>query len=369
MQQEENWAPPPPAKQDSSSAPVYDEFGNYIGPDLSEEDDFADSEDEEYDLESDDEEEKTPPTQKYTERDIQIANLAAEQQQVVPFEDKKYYPNAEEVYGEAEVLVQEEDTQPISEPIIAPAKINNFDLVETHLPETTFTYQFVQGIMNHPELIRNVCIMGNLHHGKTLLTDMLVCQTHEFIKPTGHRLDAAGNVIAAGLTGLDRKTLRARGHEAHTRELRYSDNRADEQERGISIKASPVSLILPDSKTKSYLINIFDTPGHVNFLDEAVAALRLCDGALLVVDLLEGAMISTKKLIEAILRENLDIVLVLNSIDRLILELRLTPSDTFHKIRYVLKDVSHHHAFQLDSRSTNVSLILPKCSAENRQAN
>ena len=59
-------------------------------------------------------------------------------------------------------------------------------------------------------------------------------------------------------------------------------------QRGVSIKATPVTLVLPDSKTKSYLMNIYDTPGHVNFSDEVTAAYRLCDGVVIMVDASEG---------------------------------------------------------------------------------
>nr|GFD29614.1 110 kDa U5 small nuclear ribonucleoprotein component CLO [Tanacetum cinerariifolium] len=68
--------------------------------------------------------------------------------------------------------------------------------------------------------------------------------------------------------------------------------RVDEQERRISIKAVPMSLVLEDSNSKSYMCNIMDTPGHVNFSDEMTAALRLADGAVLIVDAAEGVMVS-----------------------------------------------------------------------------
>jgi hypothetical protein len=74
--------------------------------------------------------------------------------------------------------------------------------------------------------------------------------------------------------------------------LRFTDTRVDEQERGISLKAVPMSLVLESSQRKSFLLNIMDTPGHVNFSDEMTAALRLADGAVLVVDAVEGVMVS-----------------------------------------------------------------------------
>ena len=60
--------------------------------------------------------------------------------------------------------------------------------------------------------------------------------------------------------------------------LRYTDTLLVEQERGVSVKSIPVSLLLKDIRSKTYLMNIIDTPGHVNFSDEATAAMRIVDG-------------------------------------------------------------------------------------------
>jgi U5 small nuclear ribonucleoprotein component len=114
---------------------------------------------------------------------------------VILHEDKKYFPSAEEVYPDAETLVQDEDTQALDKPIIEPIKIKKFEIQEKDLPETTYTKQYVYieslilnctrwlvELAQHPENIRNIAIVGHLHHGKTSFVDMLVEQTHPSLK-------------------------------------------------------------------------------------------------------------------------------------------------------------------------------------------
>jgi len=108
----------------------------------------------------------------------------------------------------------------------------------------------------------------------------------------------------------------------------------------MSIKATPMSLVLPDSRGKSYLVHFLDTPGHVNFSDEVTASLRLSHGAVLILDVVEGVMINTERLLRHALQEGLAIVLILNKMDRLVLELKLPPQDAFYKIKHVLDSVN-----------------------------
>lgn len=92
-------------------------------------------------------------------------------------------------------------------------------------------------LMNTPPLIRNIAVVGQFHHGKTLFVDTLVMATHtEEWDPS--------------------------------KEIRYSDTRKDEQERELSIKSTPLSLVLESIRGKSYLLNVLDCPGHINFCDE-----------------------------------------------------------------------------------------------------
>lgn len=73
-------------------------------------------------------------------------------------------------------------------------------------------------------------------------------------------------------------------------QTRYTDTHVLSRNRQISIKSSPMSLVLPNSGGKSHLIHLIDTPGHVNFVDEVACAIRLVDGILLVVDVVEGVI-------------------------------------------------------------------------------
>jgi len=71
-------------------------------------------------------------------------------------------------------------------------------------------------------------------------------------------------------------------------QIRYTDTHPLATSRQISIKSSPLSLILSTSSNKSLLFHLIDTPGHVNFIDEVASAMRLVDGVVVVVDVIEG---------------------------------------------------------------------------------
>ena len=95
----------------------------------------------------------------------------------------------------------------------------------------------------------------------------------------------------------------------------------------------PMTLVLNDSRGKNFLLNFMDTPGHPNFSDEVTAAMRLTDGVLLVVDIIEGVTFQTERLIKEALRAKMEIIVVLNKLDRLVLELRLPVNDAYYKIK------------------------------------
>lgn len=246
---------------------LYDEFGNYIGPEIDSEGE-SDGDDQDEDIQD-------KPDEEAMASDVEEPGAASNgwitasndidmDNQIVLAEDKKYYPTAEEVFGEnVESLVMDEDEQPLEQPIIKPVRNIKFELGVKD-SSTYVSTQFLLGLMSNPSLVRNVALVGHLQHGKTVFMDMLVEQTHH-------------------ISTFDSNS------EKH---MRYTDTRIDEQERRISIKAVPMSLVLEDGNSKSYLCNVMDTPGHVNFSDEMTAALRLADGAVLIVDAAEGVMVS-----------------------------------------------------------------------------
>ncbi len=237
---------------------------------------------------------------------------------VVLHEDKQYYPTAQQVYGPGvETLVQEEDTQSLAQPVIAPVVQKKFVVQEADLPPVNFDRGFMTDLMSFPEQIRNIALAGHLHHGKTALMDMLVLQTHNITDR------------------LEKRTGRKKDEQ-----LRYTDVHILERERGLSIKASPMSLILQSTKGKSHLFNIIDTPGHVNFVDEVASALRLADGVVLVVDVVEGVQINTEQIIKHAILEGLPLTLLINKMDRLVLELKLPPTDAYFKLKHIIEEVN-----------------------------
>uniref|UniRef100_A0ACB8ET38 U5 small nuclear ribonucleoprotein component n=1 Tax=Sphaerodactylus townsendi TaxID=933632 RepID=A0ACB8ET38_9SAUR len=296
---------------------LYDEFGNYIGPELDSDDDDDEMGRDSKDLDEldddDDDDEMGDHDEDHPGMDV------------VLHEDKKYYPTAEEVYGpEVETIVQEEDTQPLTEPIIKPVKTKKFSLMEQTLPLTVYEMDFLADLMDNSELIRNVTLCGHLHHGKTCFVDCLIEQTHPEIR------------------------------KRYDQDLCYTDILFTEQERGVGIKSTPVTIVLPDTKGKSFLFNVMDTPGHVNFSDEVTAGLRISDGVVLFIDAAEGVMLNTERLIKHAVQEKLAVTVCINKVDRLILELKLPPTDAYYKLRHIVDEVNG----LISVHSTDENLIL-----------
>lgn len=121
---------------------------------------------------------------------------------------------------------------------------------------------------------------------------------------------------------------------------RYLDNVLLERQRKCTIFTKPISLVLEDKKGKSRLFNVMDTPGHPDFIDETIAALELTDGAVLVLDVVEGLTLETKEVLRQIIRRQINLVVVFNKIDRLILEMRIPPLDAYLKLKLLLDELN-----------------------------
>ncbi|KAF5124237.1 Pre-mRNA-splicing factor cwf10 [Metarhizium anisopliae] len=318
---------------------LYDEFGNFIGEEAESEDASeagveagADAGDYVYD----DEPEEIGGVTGTELMEIDDGPSSA----VVLHEDKQYYPTAQQVYGEdVETRVEEEDAQPLSEPIIAPVEQKKFNIEEADLPPVFFDRKFMTDLMNFPEQTRNVALAGHLHHGKTSFMDMLVLETHDIAEK------------------LDKRSGRKRDEK-----LRYTDVHILERERGISIKSSPMSLVLQSAKGKSHLVNLIDTPGHVNFVDEVAVAFRLVDGICLVVDVVEGVQVNTEQIIKHAVLEDIPLTLIINKMDRLILELKLPPKDAYFKLKHVVEEVNTVITNAVPAKASEKRISPEKCN-------
>ncbi|EIT79569.1 translation elongation factor 2/ribosome biogenesis protein [Aspergillus oryzae 3.042] len=173
-------------------------------------------------------------------------------------------------------------------------------------------------LQRKPDDIRNICILAHVDHGKTSLTDSLI---------------ATNGIISPKLAG----------------KIRYLDSRPDEQLRGITMESSAISLFFsmmrrpaPDAApvAKEYLINLIDSPGHIDFSSEVSTASRLCDGAIVLVDAVEGVCSQTVTVLRQSWVEQLKPILVINKIDRLVTELKMSPSEAYSHMSKLLEQVN-----------------------------
>lgn len=185
-----------------------------------------------------------------------------------------------------------------------------------------FTVDEIRGIMDKKHNIRNMSVIAHVDHGKSTLTDSL--------------LSKAG-IIADAKAG----------------ETRATDTRKDEQERCITIKSTAISMyfemaekdleFVKQEKEKDcngFLINLIDSPGHVDFSSEVTAALRVTDGALVVVDCVSGVCVQTETVLRQAIAERIKPVLFMNKMDRALLELQLEKEDLYLTFQRIVENVN-----------------------------
>ena len=166
----------------------------------------------------------------------------------------------------------------------------------------------VQKLMDNTDYVRNVAIVAHVDHGKTTMTDSLV---------------ARAGLISKELAGAQR----------------WTDFDEQEQQRGITIKSANISLGFKHDG-KDYLINLIDTPGHVDFGFHVVRAMRAVDGVCLVVDAVEGVMPQTETNLRQALKERAKPVIFINKVDRLINEMKLDATAMQEKFVKVINQVN-----------------------------
>ncbi|CCW64327.1 unnamed protein product [Phytomonas sp. EM1] len=156
-----------------------------------------------------------------------------------------------------------------------------------------------------PENIRNFCMLAHVDHGKTTLSDYLV---------------ASNGILSPQLAG----------------DVRLLDSRPDEQERRITMKASSIALYHVHKGVR-HVLNLVDSPGHIDFSCEVSTAMRLCDGAVIIVDVIDGVTQQTCAILRHSYDEGLSMCLVLNKIDLLITAQQCTAEEAYTSMRSIIE--------------------------------
>ncbi|KAL5967210.1 Eukaryotic translation elongation factor 2 [Taenia solium] len=192
-----------------------------------------------------------------------------------------------------------------------------------------FTVAEIRRLMSKSKNIRNMSVIAHVDHGKSTLTDSLVSKA---------------GIIAESRAG----------------DARFTDTRKDEQDRCITIKSTAISLynelnadqldyvrkVQPVDKDESgkdecgFLINLIDSPGHVDFSSEVTAALRVTDGALVVVDAVSGVCVQTETVLRQAIAERIKPILFMNKLDKALSTMGQDPESLYQHLSRVVENVN-----------------------------
>jgi elongation factor 2 len=178
--------------------------------------------------------------------------------------------------------------------------------------EKETSLQKIQRLTSKQESIRNVATSAHIHHGKTAFTDNL--------------LAAAG--------------LMAEKNAGNLEEGMATWQHSDEQERLMTVDSANVSMV-HNFQGQEYLINLIDTPGHVDFGGNVTRAMRAIDGTFVLICAVEGIMPQTETVLRQAIRERVKPVLFINKVDRLINELKVTPEQMQERFMKLIENFNH----------------------------
>ncbi|KAJ2771807.1 translation elongation factor 2, partial [Coemansia linderi] len=198
----------------------------------------------------------------------------------------------------------------------------------------------IRDLMDKVTNIRNMSVIAHVDHGKSTLTDSLV---------------AKAGIISSAKAG----------------DARFTDTRQDEQDRGITIKSTAISMYfeltedqmedIPEKKHgNGFLINLIDSPGHVDFSSEVTAALRVTDGALVVVDTMSGVSVQTETVLRQALTELIKPVIMINKVDRALLEKKLPQEELYQTFCRLIENVNVSIATYQDENAMGSLLVSPE---------
>jgi elongation factor 2 len=198
-----------------------------------------------------------------------------------------------------------------------------------------------------------------------LITQITVEPTY-IGKYAGFQIEGDGKFFGTDFTVLHNSTLTdslvckaGLISEKDAGEKRWTDGRPDEQERGITIKSTGVSMEY-NIDGENYKVNLVDSPGHIDFSHEVSAALRITDGAIVVLDAVEGVCVQTETVLRQAMAEQVKPIMYINKLDRYIFELKLSAEEMYQRMVKIIESVNNIISIYKTENSNLMLDLLPE---------